>query len=163
MGNHLPIRLIGMGSVHGDDQFGWQVVRQLRDSVHFTARYAEHVAVSLCRTPLDGFLDMAHASRALIVLDAMVSGVPAGTITRIEEAQLPSIQASAYSSHGHSLVQVIALGRALNLLPQHVVIFAMELASCAAYCPIGEELEYALVQCERRVINEIEWLLALDR
>ncbi len=160
--NHLPISLIGLGSVHGDDQFGWQMVKRLQGSAYFRATYAEHVKVALCRTPLDGFLDIASASRALIVLDAVVSGAPAGTVVRLEEAQLPSVQASAYSSHGYSLVQSIALGRALDLLPQYVVIFGVELAACAAYSPVSVELEQALVQCEQQVVEEIESLLSMD-
>ena len=155
----LPILIIGMGSPHGDDQFGWLAARQLRESSVFMQAFSEPVEVCLCRTPLDGFLDYARDSRAIIVLDAVISGAPVGSLVRVEEEDLPGIQLT-YSSHGQSVVHMLELGRALAILPRHVVVIGVELAACTAYGPMGRELEQTLLRCQQLVIAEIQSILA---
>ena len=161
MYGHLPIRVIGMGSPHGDDQVGWRAVVRLRDSMAFQESYGDQVELSTCRTPLDGFLDDAKVSRAVIVLDAVVSGSRPGTVMRIEEELLSSIR-SPYSSHGYNVSQMVELGRAMDVLPEHLVVIGVEVTACEPNAVMGEQLQRVLERMEELVREELEFLAMVE-
>lgn len=159
---HLPVRVIGIGSPHGDDQIGWRSAIHLRDSMVFQEAYGDQIEISICRTPLDGFLDYAKASCAVIVLDAVISGSPVGTVMRIEEETLPDISLP-YSSHGYSVAQMIELGRSMNALPEHIVVLGVEVASCEPNnAPMGGGVSRILQRMEELVIEELEYLAMVN-
>lgn len=157
MQQQFPIRIVGIGSPHGDDQFGWLAAEYLRQSAAFQAGYGSQVEILTCSAPINSILDEVIDSRALIVLDAVVSGSKPGTVMRIEEEVLPEIQV-AYSSHGISVAQVIELGRSLDVLPKHVVLLGVELESCESGAPVGQVLERSLERVEQLVVEEIEFI-----
>lgn len=157
MADNLPIRIIGLGSLHGDDQFGWQAAAHLRGSLSLLDKFAQQVDVTVCASPFDGFLELAERSRALILLDAVVSGSRPGTVMRIEEETLPEIRAP-YSVHGYSVMQMIELGRVMNMLPKHVILLGVEVVDCAPFTPMEDQLHRVLERVEELVIEEIEFI-----
>jgi hydrogenase maturation protease len=150
-----PFHIIGIGSHHGDDQFGWLAAAYLRNSAAFQQRFGDEVKISVCDSPLDGFLEHAKNSRAVIILDAVLNGGHPGSVMRIEEQALPTIQ-QPYSSHGFGVAQMVELGRAMDILPEHVVLFGIELESCDAHAPISKEVQSSLEQIEKLVVEEIK-------
>lgn len=77
-------------------------------------------------------LDAWDGAVAAVVVDAARSGRPAGTVHRLvvtgSDADLPDWPARppAASSHGPGLADALALGRALDRVPAHVVLLAVE-------------------------------------
>lgn len=117
--------VIGVGNEwRGDDGAGIAAARQVR------ARLARQVVVH----ELDGeparLLDAWDGAELAIVIDAVRSGAPAGSVRRIDAASLESA-GPAGSSHGGGIGTAYRLGRALGRLPQRLVVLGIEVDETA--------------------------------
>ena len=157
MSLNLPIRIIGIGSPHGDDQIGWSAAEYLKSSSVCQVAIDDGIEILSYATPFDGFLEAAQQSKALIVLDAVVSGSPVGTVMRIEEETLPSIL-SPYSSHGMGIAEIIALARAMELLPAHVVVLGVEISQAQPLAALQLNMDRICQRLEQLVLDELEFL-----
>src|SRR5579863_7119452 len=111
--------VIGLGNEdRRDDRCGLDVIRALRQHEAVPARILEggEDATEL--------LDLWADARRAIVVDAMVSGRPAGTVQRFEigVGAAPSVL-SVTSTHGLSVGDAIGLARHLGRLPPSLVVF----------------------------------------
>ncbi len=122
-----PTVVLGVGNpMRGDDGVGPAVLARLRDmgigdgSVELIALDGEPT----------GLLAAWQGRRLAVVIDAMVSGLPPGSVRRMElgRDQLPP-SAPAASSHGVGVVEAVALSRALAALPDRLVLLAAECAT----------------------------------
>lgn len=99
------------------------------------------VARLLAAEPLDGanvveiggdcvsLLDVFDHARAVVIVDAVKSGAPVGTVHRVDAAARPLPFATAgTSSHALGVGEVIELGRVLNRLPATLVVVGIETA-----------------------------------
>ncbi len=63
----------------------------------------------------------------VVVVDAMSSGSPAGTVRRLDATRGPlRVELFRGSSHGLGLAEAVELARSLGQLPPSLVIFAIE-------------------------------------
>jgi hydrogenase maturation protease len=95
-----------------------------------------------------------------ILIDGAQSGAAAGTIRRVEARQIED-GTEPWSSHGFGLSATLALGQALNDLPQDVVLFLVEIPAAARFGP-AEDLSVpvatAIPDLTAAVLNEIaQW------
>ncbi len=74
-------------------------------------------------------LDMWHKDDDVIVIDAVVSGAPTGTIHRMDVGRSPLPIRSATSSHAFGLADVIELARSLDRLPRSIQVYGIEVES----------------------------------
>lgn len=63
---------------------------------------------------------------ALLILDAVASGQPAGTIVRLEDDQIPSAFSNKMSPHQHGINDLLATLKFLGREPRHVVLIGVE-------------------------------------
>jgi hydrogenase maturation protease len=63
---------------------------------------------------------------ALLILDAVASGQPAGTIVRLEGDQIPSAFSNKMSPHQHGINDLLATLKFLGREPRHVVLIGVE-------------------------------------
>jgi len=117
--------VIGVGnSLRGDDAAGLEVARALRAAADpaagFTVREHEGETLAL----LDAWQD----ARAALVVDAVSSGAPAGTIHRADATSepLPARLHGSTSTHAVGLADTVELARALGRLPARIVLFGVE-------------------------------------
>lgn len=137
----MPDRLvIGIGNPdRGDDGVGHVVARIIGGVEH------NGEATSL--------LAMLEGADSVWLIDAAESGAPPGTIHRIDCTTGTALPRRTVSSHGFGVAEAIALARALNMLPQHCIVFAIEAAQFehrAALSPAVEQAAYEVA----------EWVLA---
>jgi len=119
--------VIGLGSVdRGDDAVGSEVARAV------AARGLPGVRV-VDREDPTSLLDLWSGHDPVVVVDAVRSGAPAGTIHRLETgAGAPRMQERAWSAtgrggtHAFGLAAAVELGRALHRLPPHLVVVGVE-------------------------------------
>jgi hydrogenase maturation protease len=122
--NGVPERplVIGIGNENRrDDRCGLDVVRSLRDRGPTPARIVEggDDATTL--------LDLWDGVARVVVVDAMRSGRPPGTVHRFEvDPESPPGALPVTSTHGLSLNEAIGLGRALGRLPRSLVVYGIE-------------------------------------
>ena len=73
-------------------------------------------------------LELLDGLDAAVVIDAVRSGAPAGTVRRFDAARgpLPTAIRSSTSTHLVGLTEAIELARALGRLPPRVTVYAIE-------------------------------------
>ncbi|HWI65613.1 MAG TPA: hydrogenase maturation protease [Symbiobacteriaceae bacterium] len=115
--------VIGIGNeLCADDAVGLAVVRRLA---------AEGVAEAVeAGCPGLGLLDLLDGYDRAILVDAVVSGAPPGTLHEFTLHDLPDRKWLPLSLHGVNAVDALALGQIVEpeRLPPDVIIFGVEIA-----------------------------------
>jgi hydrogenase maturation protease len=114
--------VIGIGNPdRGDDGVGVSVARLLRNRLPDDVRIEERSGHAA------DLIDLLHGTDWAILVDAMVSGQPPGSVAQIDDVgneALPS--EAATSSHGLGVAAAVGLARALGVMPRRCTIFAVE-------------------------------------
>jgi hydrogenase maturation protease len=107
--------VVGIGNPdRGDDAVGVLVARSLGGM-----RTTELADCS-------GLLDLIDEEDTVIVVDAMRSGEPPGTVKRFEAAKSSLPTRTFPSTHSFGLGETVELGRALHRLPDEMIIYGIE-------------------------------------
>jgi len=142
--------VIGIGNPErGDDAVGRRVARRLRGKLPVDIAVVE--ADGEPATLLSFFKD----AEAAILVDACVSGTPAGTIRRFDAsaAKLPEAKFSV-STHGLGLGEAVELARALGQLPKRTIVFAIEGREFEIGAPLSQDVAAAVEEACARVLAE---------
>jgi hydrogenase maturation protease len=137
---------VGARSRH-DDGVGPQVVGELDGRVPPEVELVEGVA-----DPTE-LLDLWDGAELAIVVDAMVSGAPVGSVLRLEGPELGrATTGHATSSHGLSVRDAYELGRSLGRLPGRLLVYLVEAGDLAP----GVGLSPAAARAADRVARSVE-------
>jgi hydrogenase maturation protease len=142
--------VVGVGNRNrGDDGVGPRVVDAVR------ARLA-HVSTYLAHGDLSDLVMRWEPDQRVIVVDAMVSGRPPGSIVQVNaiEEQLP-IDGGLLSSHGVGLAEAVELARVLDRLPATLTIFGVEAEQFEHLGKVGTNVASAIDE----VVDRIEALI----
>lgn len=115
--------VIGIGNqLRGDDGAGLEAARRVRDCELSTS-----ITVHLHEGDAVGLLSLWDKADAALLIDAVRSGAPPGTIHRLDasHAPLPSPVRQA-SSHTLGIAEAIELARALGTLPPTIRVYGIE-------------------------------------
>lgn len=142
--------VIGCGNAdRGDDAAGLLVVQRLRAlGVEVTEQSGE--ASALLETW------RAATSRPIVVVDAMVTGSPPGSIVSWDAcaAPLPS-KSLRCSTHALGVAEAVELARALGRLPQKLLIYGIEGARFEAGAEPSPEVLRAVEELAERIAREV--------
>jgi hydrogenase maturation protease len=148
--NH-GVLVVGIGTRYRkDDAAGLMVAESLRTQLPAGATLIEHEGEGVA------LMESLQGWRAAILIDAMNSGARRGTVHRFE-AKTHALPAAIFrhSTHALSVADGIELGRALERLPQHLVVFGIEGSDFNAGVPLSPEVESSVPEVVRRVLEEI--------
>jgi hydrogenase maturation protease len=148
--------ILGVGNAYrSDDGIGIAVVRRLREQVPSEIKTLEETGEGTA------LLEAWKGARAVIVVDAVQSGAPPGTIYRLDahNGQIPK-QFFHYSTHAFSVAEAIELARALDLLPRRLIVYGIEGQFFIAGVGLSREVEQAGVTVVTRVLDESRTLLS---
>lgn len=139
--------VIGVGNRdRGDDAAGPLVADAVR---------AAHLEPSVATTTIEGDLsDLAlrwDHSQTVIIVDAAVTGAPAGTVHR--DVELAAWGTRPISSHGMSLQDAIELGRNLGRLPAQLTVVGIEARSFEHFDDPGSEVMSAVALVAAEIID----------
>lgn len=138
--------MVGLGNeLCADDAVGLHVARQVEGAVEGGC-------------PGLGLLDLIAGHHRAIIVDAVVSGAPPGTIHRFTLADLPDRKLLPLSLHGVNAVDALALGQvaAPEQLPAEVVIIGVEIAERTPFRQgLSPAVAAAVPQAAEAVMNEI--------
>ena len=144
--------VIGVGNAYRrDDAAGLVAARRLCE--------AARADVLLREASGEGTALMAawEEAEAVILIDAVRSGAPAGTIYRLDARAEAVPQAwFRYSTHAFSVAEAIALARTLDRLPPRLIVFAVEGARFDAGVGLSPEVERAVDGLVRRGLEEVD-------
>jgi len=87
----------------------------------------------------------------LILVDAVMTGAPTGTV-HVWEGSPPHLpHATHFSSHGFGLAEAFRLGQILNCLPQRITVYGIE----GDRFGMGEQLSAEVIAASERVAQQI--------
>lgn len=142
------MRIIGCGNLHrGDDAAGIKAAERLR---------ALGVNAAVCIGGFAQLMDLWHGADDVIVIDAVVTGAPAGTVHLWDATRpLPFAKSSA-STHGMGIAEAIELSRALNRLPSRLQIYGIEGRNFELGSSPLPEVEKATEEVARRIAGQMQ-------
>jgi len=154
-------RILGIGSPFGDDRVGWLAAEMVRVSAWYRSLAAAVQVESLDR-PGPGLLAAMQGASHVVLVDAMRSGEPPGTIRRVDLDRVGVSSDKLVSVHGFDLADTLALGNALGLLPSRLTLFAVEAKHTLADEDLSVEVRAALPMLVRRVQASVAGSLAAE-
>jgi hydrogenase maturation protease len=123
----MNITIIGIGqSLRGDDAAGLTAVQLWQDAHPATA---QQVRVEIAENPGVSLLNLLEGTDAAILVDAVHSGAPPGTLHCLTEKELAAFLDGTDSAHGWGIAETLALGRTINPehMPGQIVIIGIEI------------------------------------
>jgi hydrogenase maturation protease len=135
-------RLIGIGNPdRGDDAAGWEVAEKVTswDVSRLTAG-----SLSL--------IDLWCHDDEVVIVDAMKSGAPTGTIVRIDAIENRLPQGAFSSTHAFGPAAVVELARTMDRLPRSLIVYGIEVGQVEHGCPMTPAVATAV----DRVATELQ-------
>lgn len=150
-----PRRIVlGIGNPdRGDDAAGRAVARRLRGAP------PAGVAVAEADGEATAVLAQLEGAETAFLVDACLSGAPAGTVHRVDVASAPlPPDTFGLSTHGLGLSEAVELARALGRLPATCVVYAIEGASFDPGAPLSPAVAEAVEAVAGRLLAELSTL-----
>jgi hydrogenase maturation protease len=120
----VPIRIFGIGSPFGGDSIGLQAAQKL------TGCFPDYcVSVEGLDRPGIGLIRAMEGARVAILMDAVMTGAPVGSLVRIERDRISRVMARHTSTHGFGIAEALLLAEKLNQLPERLVLIGVEISS----------------------------------
>ncbi len=151
-----PLLICGLGQrLRGDDAVGLEAVTRWAQAYSHLATHPQ-VRVLVLESPgltLLGPLGEAHAA---LLVDAVLSGAPPGTLHHLTPEQAQAFSAGHASAHGWGLAETLALARQVgHPLPEEMLILGVE----AGQLDPGEGLSPPVRQALPQVLTAItQWV-----
>ncbi|WP_155056018.1 hydrogenase maturation protease [Streptomyces blattellae] len=154
------IAVIGVGNeFRRDDGVGWAVIARLREQAA-ERPLPPGTELATCDGDPGRLIGLWEGARLAVVVDAAHAhpGTP-GRVHRLElDAGLPD-QPPTTSSHGLGLGEAVELARTLGLLPDHLVVYAVE----GAESSLGAGLSPAVAATVEPLVEAVEDEIARHR
>jgi hydrogenase maturation protease len=151
-GRSANVLVLGAGNILlSDEGIGVRVVEAIQQ------RYRVPEGVDI----LDGgtcgmdLLDVIAGRDRLILVDAVETGGPAGTVIRLEDDEIPTVLRTKSSPHQLGLQDVLALLRLLDASPAHVTVIGVQPASLDIGLELTPAIAARLDEMADMVMNEL--------
>ena len=147
--------IIGLGNrVRQDDAAGLEVISRL-------AAHLPEGSVAECTGDASELISLWGGRDTVVIVDASLSGRPAGTISWHDGFDLAfADQGMAASSHALSLKEAVALGQALGKLPAELRVVAIEGESFAFGDRMSAPVEASVGQVTEQIVALYEETLS---
>ncbi len=146
-----PVKILALGSPHGDDRVAWHVADRLRAD----ARVAG--LVHQLATPWE-LLDHAEIGTRLLILDACRSGRAAATVICRTGREIDDVEESSHSTHEGGLRTSLQLARRLERIGDETTVIAVEIENAATVGPTSASFDAAAAALEAAVRRRLsEW------
>jgi hydrogenase maturation protease len=144
--------IIGIGNdFQGDDAVGRIIARKI-ERLHLP-----NVDVLERSGEAAELIDAWKGEDSVVLIDAMVSGAEPGTLKRfdVSDKPLPRTLFQHVSSHTFSVAESIELARALNALPNNIVVYGVEAVRFEAGDALSTGIDIALDDIVKQILLEL--------
>ncbi len=147
-----PVLVVGIGNpLRADDSVGQIVAAEIKRRHLPFLKVIEHTG------DVTSLITSWEKARAVIVVDAVVSGAAAGTIHRFDAVREPlPAWLREVSTHHVGLAQAVELARVMNWLPQRLVLYGIEGRAFEIGGELSVEVRNAVPRAVERVIEETQ-------
>jgi hydrogenase maturation protease len=147
------VTIIGVGSPFGSDQLGWLGVNWLEHS-ELRNRFADlQLKFHQADRPGALLLEQLHGADAAIIIDAMQSGSPFGTLRIFTLEEVLGQHTGLVSSHAFGVSASLALGASLGELPRLLVIVGIEMGDGMREAVLPESTAHQLFALLEECLN----------
>jgi hydrogenase maturation protease len=145
------IVIIGVGNEYrSDDGAGIAVARRLRTLLPIGVKIMEESGEGAA------LIQAWQGPAWAIVVDAVRSGAPPGTIHRLDARTAPVPTGFFhYSTHAFSVAEAVELARSLGQLPPHLIVYGIEGENFAAGMGLTSSVEQAVEAVIEQVAAEV--------
>lgn len=154
--------VVGLGQpLRGDDGVGVEAVAAWQAAYPETACHPA-VRVHLAEAPGLGLLDLIGGASAALLVDAVRSGAPPGTLHLLQDGDLESFAGGARSAHGWGVAETLALARIADPggLPARLQILGVEAGGVEPGAGLSPALRAALPEIAARIQALVVQMLA---
>lgn len=144
------ISILGIGSPFGDDQIGWRVIDAINESGMLDRFPPGLMQTCCCDRPVTNILQKMMDSEVVILIDAMKTGLPVGTIRQLDPAGL-QLYPHRISSHQMGMAECLALGRTLGMMPVQMLCYGVEIDSIGPQKDMADALHAAVTKLTAEV------------
>ena len=135
----------------GDDGAGWLVVDRLRE----LGIEALGVRTNTCWGEATGLLSAWGGDDHLILVDAVVTGAPVGTVHRWEGIP-PAANRPSASTHGLGVIQALRLALVLGCVPKLLEVYGIEGKRFEPGSPPSPKVKAAAEDLAQRIRTRIQ-------
>ena len=147
------LRIIGVGSPFGDDQAGWLVARALQCTDLIAGLPCSASIIELDR-PGVRLLHHFQNAHTVVLIDAICSGAPVGTIHQIVDSS--GIEhGTGVSSHGLGVASALALARELGSLPSNLIVYGIAIRSATAQTAPSKTVVESASKLAQRICRDL--------
>lgn len=144
--------VVGVGSsMRGDDGLGPRAIELLGE------RLDSEPSVEL--RAVDGdparMIEAWRGRAVAIVVDAVRTGAPPGTVHRIDHGSAGLVAGRAASTHSGGVAEAIALATQLDLMPQRLVVLGVEPVSFELGTELSAPVREAMPALVERILAEL--------
>lgn len=157
MSTKSAIVVIGMGNpLRRDDGVGVSVARQVKARVEPAVEVRTQTGGGL------GLMDAWQGMSAAVVVDAVSCGAPPGTVSRFDARArpLPERLEATGSTHDLGLGRAVELARAMDRLPDRLVVIGVEGGDFGLGSGLSGPVEAAVDRAVDAVVREVARLTA---
>lgn len=131
--------IIGVGNeFRGDDAAGLIAARRIKELNAYGFEVIENSGDGA------GLIEKWSRRELVILIDAVVSGAPPGTVHKFAPHNIMQLGMFTFSTHLFSIPQAIELSLSLGKMPREMVIYGIEADSFESGRPISPEVEKAI-------------------
>lgn len=144
------LAVFGLGSAHGDDRLGWEVVQRIQ------ALSLPGVELRAISAPSAGLLTQLMQYSHVILVDAVDCCAAAGSLFHYKETDIEQVESlQALSSHHIGLPELLQLTRALDLRLPPLDVFAVQIEDCQPMAPMSVAVEAAIPELISQICDTI--------
>lgn len=144
--------VLGVGNlIMGDEGLGVRCVERLEAAAALPAG----VTVVDGGTSTNELLGDLEGLDLLVIVDAVVTGGPPGSLIRLEGDRIPSALSNKLSPHQHGINDLLAHLQLLGRAPTRVVLHGAMPARIALGMDLSPEIEAVLPELMARVVAEV--------
>lgn len=152
------IQVLGIGSPFGDDQLGWMAIDTLMSDSSLQFYIPHQLALKKLDRPGLSLLADLQDAWAVILIDAIVNNGEIGKIYRLAKSEIITTK-NLISSHNISIAEALKLGEGLNMLPDKIVLYGMEIDTCQMNDAFSEKIKSSFYHFITAIYEEIRILL----
>ena len=154
MQSNTTIFVLGIGNTHrSDDGVGIAIARRLQQQGLAGLRILEESGEGAA------LLEAWKDATSVILVDAVHSGAPPGTIHRLD-AHMDHVPSQLFrcSTHAFGVAEAMELARALDQLPPHLIVYGIEGEKFSAGIGLSPAVEQAVGTVIAQVLEQVrQW------
>lgn len=147
------IKILGLGSPFGEDRVGWIVATLLKNKITHPS-----IVIECHDRPGVRLLELMKQATNVFLVDAVKSENQIGTIHRLTNNEIYESN-HLLSTHDVGVAQTLQLGQALNILPESIVLYGIEIDNLQLNACISDRVDKAINQVILHLRCEINTLL----